>query len=81
MSDFNKIDRPVERDRFDDFKANVAAQIEYRRAYNELAATDPARALTLPHPDDKDTDVAAALEALRGLGGSLTTDGRVDLKS
>jgi hypothetical protein len=80
VSDFDKAERPKGRDHYTEFRANVGAYLAYRDAYIELAATDPARALTLPHPDDHGLDPVKALELLRGAGGPLRTDGVVDLK-
>ncbi len=67
-------------DRFKAYKANVALQNEYREAYAALAASDPAAALRMPHPDATDFDVAAALDAIRRRPGALKADPRLDVK-
>lgn len=81
--DFDRLDNADRTtDRYEQFKATTAADIEYRDAYHAAAARDPRAVEGLPHPDSPvPFDYKAALERLKGGGNTVKGVPPVDLRA
>lgn len=74
MGDFNRVDdrpedrtRPTEPDRFERFKAETSAWVQYREAYYQ-AQQSGVPLVDLPHPENiTAAEAAEAMERLRGM--------------